>query len=354
MSTNHSTPLATVSDISGKVWVRSQDGSLHLLHKGDTVYEGEVIITEEGSNVKLKAMNGATLDVMQGKELALSVDLFQDRNAAGEEDSSSSAPPAPKPQSPDRATKENVQQSEDDSSGIHGYMRIGRISETVGDAPYTFLSYTGGYSSSLDGRSTGMDSFMEGRATTDERIQMSISPITFTYEQQGVVQREFDGAEGPVYYYVADTEPLLSPVSSEVNEDDLPAGNDEEAPKESLVVGGSLGVDTGGDSVDTYFINTSSLPSLTSEGEAVVYILSPDGHTITAQTTSGAPVFTITINNPTDTGGNQSYQFTLQGPVDHPDADGQNSQVLNFNVEVEDSTGDTASGSFSVTVVDDV
>ncbi|NTW57254.1 MAG: hypothetical protein HGB20_09480, partial [Chlorobiaceae bacterium] len=176
MSTNHSTPLATVSEVSGKVWVRSQDGSYHLLHKGDAVYEGDIILTDDGSHVKLKGLNGAGIDIMSGKELVVSNDLFLDGSAAGEEDSSSSSP-----QAVDRTQSNSPANRQTDEGNLdtHGYMRVGRVNESL-NSPYTFVSYTGQYSASDEGRTTNQDYYLDGRATTNERLQMSISPLSFT------------------------------------------------------------------------------------------------------------------------------------------------------------------------------
>ena len=76
MTTNNTTPLATVSEVTGKVWVMTEDGSMHLLYSGDYVYAGEVIRTEDGGMVRLTSANGAELKVTEGKEIALTSGLF--------------------------------------------------------------------------------------------------------------------------------------------------------------------------------------------------------------------------------------------------------------------------------------
>lgn len=99
----------------------------------------------------------------------------------------------------------------------------------------------------------------------------------------------------------------------------------------------------------------AGLPALSSNGTALLYTLSPDGKTITATAgPSGAQVFTIVLNaTAAGTGastGIGNYTFTLKGPLDHgTDA----TKVLTFPFTVTDADGDTASKTFTVTVLDD-
>ncbi|MAO90179.1 MAG: hypothetical protein CMM81_01470, partial [Rhodospirillales bacterium] len=93
---------------------------------------------------------------------------------------------------------------------------------------------------------------------------------------------------------------------------------------------------------------------LTSNGEGLTYTLSTDGSTITAVTDpSGTPVFTMTLSgNPTD---GYSYQFDLQGNLDH--APGQSDNLIEdipFAVVVTDGDGSVTSGLINIDVRDDV
>ncbi|MFZ3434371.1 VCBS domain-containing protein, partial [Vibrio harveyi] len=56
-------------------------------------------------------------------------------------------------------------------------------------------------------------------------------------------------------------------------------------------------------------------------------------------------VFTLTIN------ADGSYNFTLQGPIDH--ASNSDELVLNFPITATDFDGDTSTVSIPVTIVDD-
>jgi T1SS-143 domain-containing protein len=137
-----------------------------------------------------------------------------------------------------------------------------------------------------------------------------------------------------------------------VNEDDLPTGNDEYQPKESLEVTGNLGIDYGADGPAEGFFPSvilTGLPQgLTSGGHPVYYVPQPGGGVMAMA--AGQAVFSISI----DSSGSGSYTFTLLGPLDHPDGHGQNTMDLDFGFIAKDYDRDTAEGGFTVTVRDDV
>ncbi len=95
--------------------------------------------------------------------------------------------------------------------------------------------------------------------------------------------------------------------------------------------------------------DTLDLGALTSNGESLVFTLSGNGTVLTATTESGAPVFTVTYSD-TDAG---SYEFRLQGPLDHPEADSEDDLDFRFNYTAFDADGDSAQGSFYITIDDD-
>ncbi|NTW63479.1 MAG: hypothetical protein HGA46_05175, partial [Chlorobiaceae bacterium] len=566
MSTNNTTPLATVATIIGKVWVQSKDGSRHLLESGDTVYEGDVIITEKGSAVEFKTLSGATLKVIGNQEIVLAAGLFDNPGDSGQSDSDAPVdvvsvigkvwvldengarrllhkgdrvhegdtiitqngskvklrnadgailnvsgnketvlssglfdnqnPLDPRqrdsvifPESTARNTTDNQQDSarrytSSDGQHGHGFIRAQRLQESVVPPAYRYWSNTGNYVSSFAGRDEGNDALLGGRATTDERIVMGVTPLTFDYEQADYVLREFNGegdertpnylpkalgetavvVEGentitgnvllndqngngpstvsaityipegggapvtesvpaggsltvntqygsftinsdgtwsylsdptethgadnvlkdPIVYTISDidgdiassslvidvldTIPVIgTPLPSSVDEDDLDnaqsVGTD--PVKESVTVGGSLGVVPGEDPIDTYFTPQDAPTGLTSGGKEVKYYVSGDGHTLIAYTGSsvnpdGTPVdqvFTVEIIDPYDQSGSQRYEFTLLDQIDHPAAAGENTMDFTFDFQVRDTnegTLDTANGLFTVTVVDDI
>lgn len=107
---------------------------------------------------------------------------------------------------------------------------------------------------------------------------------------------------------------------------------------------------TGGSDTFDVTINDSIVSQLealniTAGGQTVTYALSSDGHTLTA-TADGTEVFVLTLTGTdTDTAG---YSFTLKTPIDRADD-------LTFTVplDITDADGDTAAGSFDITIVDD-
>jgi VCBS repeat-containing protein len=200
MSVANSTPLATVSYLSGTVWIKSRDGSFHRVHKGETVYQDDVLITEAGSYVKLEAENGVFIEMRGGIEAALNSGMFDERTCAVEEDSASSVSSGAQHHTSPTDMKDAVLQSEQDSTGIHGYMRVERLSVNTDISPYRFTSLTGDYSAAIDGRSSAYDAFFEGRATTDQRIVMSTDSAVSSIDRVIVPLIQADSATSKVIY----------------------------------------------------------------------------------------------------------------------------------------------------------
>ncbi|MWO57239.1 hypothetical protein GQM82_23180, partial [Escherichia coli] len=71
---------------------------------------------------------------------------------------------------------------------------------------------------------------------------------------------------------------------------------------------------------------------LKSGGEALSYSVSVDGITLTA-TAGGKTIFTLTV------GSDGSYEFLLQGPLDHPLQNGDDSETLGSSNLVLDFSG---------------
>nr|WP_320135597.1 Ig-like domain-containing protein [uncultured Amphritea sp.] len=154
---------------------------------------------------------------------------------------------------------------------------------------------------------------------------------------------------------VTDTGPVIgTPVTNTgVDEGNLATGSD--PTPEDLTVSGSLAVSKAADSIDTTFTTATKTTleglSLTSGTTAVEYVLSNDNHTLTAYSGAGRTdadkVFTVEIKNPT--ADSASYEFTLQGVLDHS----ATTIDLDFGFTVTDSDGDSDADNFSVTVTDD-
>ncbi len=73
-------PIGTVSLLAGTVTVRRADGSTEALSRGDSVFKGDVLITGDGSFVKVRLTDGTTFQLGKNGEAAL--DDFEFNEAA--------------------------------------------------------------------------------------------------------------------------------------------------------------------------------------------------------------------------------------------------------------------------------
>ncbi|MEQ9489367.1 MAG: Ig-like domain-containing protein [Alphaproteobacteria bacterium] len=148
-----------------------------------------------------------------------------------------------------------------------------------------------------------------------------------------------------------------------VDEDDLATATDQGTDQsDSPSAGRPITIDFGEDGpadIDPVVFTGETIDSLNDRGltangsQAVSYTLSDDGRVITAETADGENVFTLAIEGDADTG--FSYQFTLQGGLDHEAGEGENSiSDLLFDVRVTDGDGTQATASITINIVDDV
>ncbi|HHF2950954.1 TPA: retention module-containing protein [Vibrio diabolicus] len=148
---------------------------------------------------------------------------------------------------------------------------------------------------------------------------------------------------------------LLAGSEQTVDEDDLPAGTDA-ASAEDTVISGTFDITEGADQVASIQLSdlTTPVASLTSDGDAITLVLSSSANGVNVyQGVSGNPaevVFELTLD-----AANNSYEFDLQKPLDHPDGNQQNEIIINLPVTVTDNDGDTSPAfTLPITVVDDV
>ncbi|HHF3229548.1 TPA: retention module-containing protein [Vibrio diabolicus] len=148
---------------------------------------------------------------------------------------------------------------------------------------------------------------------------------------------------------------LLAGSEQTVDEDDLPAGTDA-ASAEDTVISGTFDITEGADQVASIQLSdlTTPVASLTSDGEAITLVLSSSANGVNVyQGVVGNPaevVFELTLDAT-----NNTYEFDLQAPLDHPDGNQQNEIVINLPVTATDNDGDTSPAfTLPITVVDDV
>ncbi|MCS0376927.1 retention module-containing protein [Vibrio diabolicus] len=148
---------------------------------------------------------------------------------------------------------------------------------------------------------------------------------------------------------------LLAGSEQTVDEDDLPAGTDA-ASAEDTVISGTFDITEGADQVASIQLSdlTTPVASLTSDGDAITLVLSSSANGVNVyQGVAGNPaevVLELTLDAT-----NNTYEFDLQKPLDHPDGNQQNEIVINLPVTATDNDGDTSPAfTLPITVVDDV
>ncbi|MCF7478963.1 retention module-containing protein [Vibrio sp. J2-4] len=148
---------------------------------------------------------------------------------------------------------------------------------------------------------------------------------------------------------------LLAGSEKTVDEDDLPAGTDA-ASAEDTVISGTFDITEGADQVASIQLSdlTTPVASLTSDGDAITLVLSSSANGVNVyQGVAGNPaevVFELTLDAT-----NNTYEFDLQKPLDHPDGNQQNEIVIILPVTATDNDGDTSPAfTLPITVVDDV
>ncbi|WP_455289487.1 retention module-containing protein [Vibrio parahaemolyticus] len=138
-----------------------------------------------------------------------------------------------------------------------------------------------------------------------------------------------------------------------VDEDDLPQGTDR---TQDTIIGGTFDVTEGADQVTSIQLSdlTTPVSTLMSGGEAITLVLTSStggvnvyqGITVNSQ----EAVFELTLN-----ASNNSYEFDLRKPLDHPDGNQQNNIVIELPITVTDGDGDVSPVfTLPITVVDDV
>ncbi|MCK0163921.1 DUF5801 repeats-in-toxin domain-containing protein [Marinobacter sp. S6332] len=190
---------------------------------------------------------------------------------------------------------------------------------------------------------------LDGDGDTDKSDGVDIGG-QFTFKDDGPT---IDGSEVGGDGYVSD--------NAIVDERYLASGSESDPSK--LIVGKNLPIDFGADGAvnavgDIGLTFNSNIQDLIDLGlksgtTDLTYAPSTDGHTITA--TAGAnDIFTIELKVAAD--GTPSYEFTLQGPLDHTlDAGGATAEniVLPFDIKATDGDGDSVDLKFKVEVIDD-
>ncbi len=194
----------------------------------------------------------------------------------------------------------------------------------------------------------------ELKAPIDHAQESDLRTLSF-----GVLAHDNDGdtSLATLLVNINDDKPTLTGISgdTQVDEDDLP-GIGSDGDKEPTTIGGQFTVVEGADTIAEYQITNldTLLDQLSSDNQGLVWspvVVSGDTVTYTAVTeTDGDTVFTLVLNNATNT-----YSFSLVQPFDHPPADGENNQPIDFDIKAVDFDGDeTGEVTLTIDVVDDI
>ncbi|WP_029833929.1 retention module-containing protein, partial [Vibrio parahaemolyticus] len=138
-----------------------------------------------------------------------------------------------------------------------------------------------------------------------------------------------------------------------IDEDDLPAGSDTSGLR---VLDGHFNVVAGADEIVSYHVSdlAGAVAGLQSNGQDVELRLVSEADGVSTYEAvivgTNTQIFTLTLDAK-----DNSYQFELVGPVDHPAGAGENSLTLDIPISVTDFDGDTsASLNLPISIVDDV
>ncbi|MDJ0684949.1 MAG: hypothetical protein QNJ84_09630, partial [Alphaproteobacteria bacterium] len=148
----------------------------------------------------------------------------------------------------------------------------------------------------------------------------------------------------------------IGAVGGSVDEDDLESGSDGApgGPDLSQPIAVDFGL-AGPAAMDPVVFTGETVAALNAlglkSGGALVTAALADGRTITAASEDGAEVFIVALTGDPETG--YTYTFSLQGPLDHPSGEGEDTLDLPLQLQVTDAVGVSAVADFAVSVNDD-
>ena len=72
----NTTPVARVSAVEGQAFAKDKNGELRVLHVGDVIFEGDVLVTAAGSRIELAADDGRTLVLSSDETLTVDAEVM--------------------------------------------------------------------------------------------------------------------------------------------------------------------------------------------------------------------------------------------------------------------------------------
>jgi T1SS-143 domain-containing protein len=213
---------------------------------------------------------------------------------------------------------------------------------------------------------TGPDSVLAFRATGQENsLGAYIDNVSLVAQAAAVVDE--DGLSGPYSVGNNDSAP-----------GDDTAGNGDGDDNEATATG-SLGIVWGADAVDAADVGTTALGGLvqdtvdaagdrsvvftsatptisgiagplTSHGDTLSYALTDGGTRLVATAPDGREVFEVTLSDD----GSGRFRFVLNDQLDHAPGQSENNLALAFGYTATDSDSDSVTGSFVISIDDDM
>lgn len=326
---------ATVVSVQGEAFARSADGSMRRLASGDSIREGEVVMTSAGAQVSLRSADGQMIVVNAQESFKFGPESSQATAPDASEAAILAGAAAPAVIAPQAA----------------GTLDVEQLLEQ--EAAAAILA---------GGGENGGNSFVRLLRITEETTPLA-------YEFPSAVPGEllpFNGVGGAE---ITDTSPTPAADAVAVNEDGLEGGNpggigDIGADVPASITGdmGYTFGDDGPAATDAFRWTGVTLPGgedVYSGGELVQYEISADGLTIRAfiegpgsgedESPEQITVFEVVVTDPV-TG---AYEMTLYRPLDHTGAD-EDDINYGFNYQLTDGDGDAVNGSLNLDFDDDM
>ncbi|WP_275288442.1 retention module-containing protein, partial [Halomonas elongata] len=152
--------IATVVSITGQAWARDSQGNLRELHEGDTLREGETLVTADNATVELDfgdAFGPTTIG--GGETVAMTPELDADLPVSVEEASAQDEDLAALLTAIEQGNQDLLEDLEDPAAGNggaqggggHDFVRLARISEQVDPLSFDFGGFQSDSSETLEG-----------------------------------------------------------------------------------------------------------------------------------------------------------------------------------------------------------
>jgi cell division septal protein FtsQ len=164
MATNgQPTAVGIVSAAHGEVFAKGEDGQMRRLNVGDTVFEGDVIVTANGSSAEITAFSGSILNVAEQQTVSVNGEVVANvpDATAGAVDPLSVAEAATVIQQDPAAAALDANlllEEEAAAAGLDGgdagggdFVDLARVVETAGGASYDFPTNPEGTPPTIDG-----------------------------------------------------------------------------------------------------------------------------------------------------------------------------------------------------------